>query len=231
MFRRLSGTFLAGIFALLPLIVTLAIIGFIVGKLNDWMGPNSAFGQLFATPGEEGSAGFNLTFYILTFVLAILIILIIGYFARKVTGQRMGGWINHLISKIPFINKVYHSVEQVVGLVNQGDSDSVGALSNVVFARIANTRVIGMLSSSAPVQINGVPHYLVYFPSTPVPATGFNYLIPCDEVEDADISVEEMTKVLLSLGSLGPDIMNQKNPLILDKPRHGPQPGLQQPAD
>ena len=150
-------------------------------------------------------------------MIVILFILLVGFFAQRVTGKRIGGWINHLISKIPFINKVYDSVEQVVSLVNQSDSDAVGALSNVVFAKFANTRVIGMLSSADPVVIGGIPHFLVYFPSTPLPATGFNYLIPCSDVEDANVSVEELTKILLSLGSLGPGIMNKKSPLVLPK--------------
>ena len=82
-------------------------------------------------------------------------------------------------------------------------------------AQIANVRVLGMLSSSDPVLINGVPHYIVYLPSTPIPASGQNMLVPCSDVEDVDISIEELTKILLSLGSLGPGIMGAKSPLIL----------------
>lgn len=219
--KRLSGMFIAGLFAVLPLVVTIAIIGFLADKLNDILGPRSAFGKLFSVTVAQADGSIQEEFstlgYLSSFVIVIMFILLVGFFAQRVTGKRIGGWVNHLISKVPFINKVYSSVEQVVSLVNQGDSDSVGALSNVVFARIANTRVIGMLSSADQIMIGDTPHYLIYFPSTPLPATGFNYLIPCCDVEDADVSVEELTKILLSLGSLGPGIMNKKSPLILSK--------------
>ncbi len=225
MLQRLSGAFIAGLFAILPLVVTAAIIGFLVDKLNSFIGPGSAFGSLFQVTviGPDGSPQqqFSTLGYISSFVLVILFIVLLGLFAQRMTGKRLGKWVNHLISKVPFINKVYSSVEQVVGLVNQGDSDAVGALSNVVFAKIANTKVIGMLSSPDPVLIGDTPHYLIYFPSTPLPATGFNYLIPCSDVEDADVSVEEMTKILLSLGSLGPGIMNAKPQLVLAQRKNG----------
>lgn len=219
--KRLSGMFIAGLFAMLPLVVTIAIIGFLADKLNKILGPGSAFGKLFSVTVTQADGSIQQEFstlgYISSFVIVILLILVVGFFAQRVTGKRIGGWVNHLISKVPFINKVYGSVEQVVSLVNQSDSDAVGALSNVVFAKIANTKVIGMLSSPDSIMIGDTPHYLIYFPSTPLPATGFNYLIPCSDVEDADVSVEELTKILFSLGSLGPSIMNKKQPLVLPK--------------
>jgi uncharacterized membrane protein len=50
----------------------------------------------------------------------------------------------------------------------------------------------------------------VFLPSTPIPASGQNILVPVADVTDAGISVEEMTKILVSLGSLGPGILNQQ---------------------
>lgn len=213
MFKRFMATFFAGLFALLPLVITLSLVGFLVTKLVAWIGPSSAFGQGLAAiyPRLEFT-------YPAGLVIVIVLITVVGYFARRVAGRRIAWFFEWLISRIPFINKVYHSVEQIIGLLQKGQGDAASALSNVVMAHIANVRVLGMLSSSDPVLLNGVPHFIVYIPSTPIPASGQNLLVPCSDVEDVDISMEELTKILLSLGSLGPGIMSAKAQLILPGP-------------
>jgi uncharacterized membrane protein len=215
MLKRFVQAFIAGLFALLPLIITLGVIGFLVNKLVTWLGPASLFGQWMISiyPRLEIT-------YPASFVIVILMISLVGYFARRVTGKRVAWLMDLIISRIPFINKVYHSVEQIVGLLNKGQDDAASALSNVVMANIANIRVLGMLSSPEPVLVNGIPHFIVYLPSTPIPASGQNILVPCTDVEDVDVSVEELTKILLSLGSLGPGIMGEKQPLILPSLRN-----------
>ena len=122
-----------------------------------------------------------------------------------------------LIARIPFINKIYSSADQVVDLFKKKDQDAAAALSNVVLVRFANTRILGMLSNGEPIDIGGVSHYMVYVPSSPVPATGFNYFVPCEDVEDVDVAVEEMTRIIVSLGSLAPGIMNSKPQLFLPR--------------
>jgi uncharacterized membrane protein len=219
MIRRFTATFIAGLFALLPLLITVGLIGFVMGKLNAWLGPQSPFGMWLTTLSSSLALS-----YILSIAIVVLFIWCIGWLARRVTGQRLTRLMDQIIARIPFINKVYKSVEQVVALLNRKDGDAASALSNVVLARIGNVRVLGMLASPHPVVIHGVPHFIVYLPSTPIPASGQNLVVPCADVEDVDISVEELTKILLSLGSLGAGILNSKSPLILPGPIMSPAP-------
>jgi uncharacterized membrane protein len=83
-------------------------------------------------------------------------------------------------------------------------------LSQVALARFANTHVLGMLANSEPVHVGGVPHLFFYMPNTPLPATGNLYLVPAADITVLEMSVEEMTRVELSLGSLGPGVMNKQ---------------------
>jgi len=215
MLRRFSSTFIAGLFAVLPLAVTVFLLVYLVTLVNSWIGPSSAFGGLLRLVSRDNT-WIMVGGYVASLIIVVAVIWIVGYLATRVAGRRIGLIIASLMGRVPFVNKVYSSVEQVVGLLRQGgQSDAAAALANVVFARIANTIVLGMLSSSEVVEINGVPHVMVYFPSSPIPATGFNYLVPESDVWDANISVEDMTKIILSLGSLGPGIMGQRSPLVL----------------
>lgn len=213
MLKRFMATFIAGLFAILPLVITISLVGFLVTKVVAWIGPSSAFGLALASIYPR----LELT-YPASLVLVIVLVTVVGYFARRLAGRRIAWFFEWIISHIPFINKVYHSVEQIVGLMQKGQGDAASALSNVVMAHIANVRVLGMLSSSDPVLVHDIPHFIMYIPSTPIPASGQNILVPCSDVEDVDISVEELTKILLSLGSLGPGIMSSKAQLILPNP-------------
>ena len=47
--RGIVSTFLTGFFTILPIVITLGIIGWMGGKLQQWLGPGSLAG--------EGTAG------------------------------------------------------------------------------------------------------------------------------------------------------------------------------
>lgn len=215
MLRRFSSTFIAGLFAVLPLIVTFALIVYLVTLVNSWIGPASKFGGLLRMVSRDNT-WVMVGCYAMSLIIVVAVIWVVGYLATRVAGRRMGQMVAGLVGRVPFVNKVYSSVEQVVELVRKGGQhDAAAALANVVFARIANTTVLGMLSSPEVVEIDGVAHVMVYFPSSPIPATGFNYLVPKTDVWDANVSVEDMTKIILSLGSLGPSLMNRRTPLAM----------------
>jgi uncharacterized membrane protein len=204
-----TRNFFAGLLALLPLIVTVLVLSWIVGKLLAWFGPDSAFGAAMRALAESlGLPGASLV-YAVCLLLALALITLIGHFARRYTGQRFGAAITALVSRVPFINKIYSSTDQVVALLSRRDGDAARALSHVVIARLGSVRVLGMLASPEPVHLGGSDFHIVFLPSTPIPASGQNILVPVADVEDAGISVEEMTKILVSLGSLGPGILNK----------------------
>lgn len=209
MLRKLGNYFLAGLLALLPLVITVALVGFVYAKLVSWLGPSSPFGQFMLSLADVTALP-PLATYLLTFALVVLVVLGLGSLASRYTGQRIISFFNSLIGRIPFINKVYSSTEQVVQLFNSSSGDSVSALSDVVCARIANTYVLGMLANNQPVRIGDKDYFFFYMPNTPVPATGNLYMIPREDIYNVDVSVEELTRIEVSLGSLGPSVINSR---------------------
>ncbi len=204
--RRFSATFIAGVLAILPLLITIAVVGFVVGKLNDWFGEESLLGRGLHALSEAWGIPPTLN-YAITVAAAIILICAVGYLARRITGKRVGAFITSMVARVPLINKVYTSAEQVIGLLSRKEGQQAAALGNVVLVRVANARCLGILSSPDPVQLADGPYYMVFLPATPVPATGQNLLIPEADLEDINLSVEEMTKIVLSLGSLAPEII------------------------
>ncbi len=212
--RKFAGTFLTGLLAITPFAVTIGLIAFVADALYGFIGPASTFGQ-WLLAAEEALRIPRYVSYPSSIALLVLLIWGIGNTARLYIGRRFREWAEAMISKIPLINKIYSSVDQVLELVTKRDSAAGPALTNVVVARIANTQILGLLAGTDPINIEGVPHFLIYMPNLPVPTTGNAYLVPCCDVLDIDLSAEELTRIMVSLGSLGPGIMNNKQPLVV----------------
>lgn len=230
--RRFTTTFLAGLTAILPLVITVLLIVFIGGYVYAWL--KSLAGlidwisfQLFGTSAPHWIRGLM---YITSLVITIVLIWLLGYLTRLYIGKRLAVWFETIIGKIPLINTLYSSVDQVLDLFTKKGESRAAALSTVVLMRFANTQLLGMLANTDPVEINGVPHFLVYIPSAPMPTSGFNYLAPCTDVTNINITAEELTRVIVSLGSLGPQTMNAKHPLILPVPGEEDLPADAAPA-
>jgi len=56
---------------------------------------------------------------------------------------------------------------------------------------------------------DGKEHLLVFVPNSPFPATGFNMLVPVEQVQVLDMPSEDLLKILMSLGLLGPQLLKK----------------------
>lgn len=206
--KRLGGHFIYGLITLLPLMITFGLIGWIVIKINVVLGKSSWIGNILGKISTQ--IGFSHTaILVLSYLFAILVVALFGYLVRRYAKLRFQDKAKKVMEHFPVLNTVYNTAEQVVGFIGKKD-DQLGSFGEVVMVKYANMMVMGLLSSRKQFEIEGVPHVMIYFPSTPMPATGFNYLIPVDDVLECDLSFEEMSKVLLSLGALAPQVLGDK---------------------
>lgn len=205
MLGKLFATFLAGLLAMLPLIITVSVVGFVYGKLRQWLGPQSRFGKLLQSLSERVDLHPGWA-YCITFSTVVLLITIFGFFAKRATEARFG----RLIERIPIVSTIYDSTQKVVDVLSSRQQQNVpGTLRQVVLAKIANASVLALLSNSQPVVVDGVSYYMVFYPATPIPASGQNYLVPIEDVKKLDMTVEELTQVYVSMGSLAPQLVNK----------------------
>jgi len=206
--KRLGSHFLYGMFTLLPLMITFGLIGWLVIKINELLGKSSWIGHILGKISTRIGFSHSATL-VLSYLLAILTVALFGYLVRRYAKIRFQENAKKLVEHFPVVNTVYNTAEQIVGFISKKDNQ-LGSFGEVVLAKYANMMVMGLLSSRKTFLIDNVPHVMIYFPSTPMPATGFNYLIPVDDVFECDLSFEDMSKVLLSLGALAPQVLGDK---------------------
>lgn len=214
--KNLFRWFVSGLVILLPLGATLILIGWAFNFLDGLIGGQSIFARLWRSFfGWFLSDGTSL---LLGYLFLFVVIVAVGYFARGFAKQQIASFLRDFFGRIPLINKIYHSVEQVIDLWSKKkEGDQISQVGEVVVVQFMNTKALGILSSRKPYMIKGEEHYLVYMPSSPVPATGFNYFFKTNDVFLADLKIDEMTKIIVSLGVLGHEILDENivlKPLI-----------------
>ncbi|HEC21157.1 MAG TPA: DUF502 domain-containing protein [Candidatus Peregrinibacteria bacterium] len=211
--NTLLGHFLSGLAILLPLIITVIILSWIFEILNNLIGFNS----LLSKAGK--SLGYLIPIHpaIIVFVSYLIIIIcvtLLGYYIRGIAHKKIGKSIKNFFNKIPFVGKIYTSTEQAIEILRgQKTKKELSKFGSTVIVNFANTKRIGLLANEQRYSIDGQKYFIVFMPSSPIPATGFLYLVPEKDVRICNIRIEDFSKIVVSLGLLGKQVL----PTNLDK--------------
>jgi len=106
--------------------------------------------------------------------------------------------------------KIYATVGQMVEIFGKKGQSGLDRFGGVGQVRMGNVKVLALLTSAQRYPMaDGREYVLVFVPNSPIPATGFNVLVPVDDFELLDMAVEDLAKVLMSLGLLGSQALRQ----------------------
>jgi uncharacterized membrane protein len=205
--RTLFRLFLTGVAAVLPFIVTVFVVTWVLRLADAYIGPSSSFGRFIVTLVGENQRYLG---FLSGYLVVILLIVLLGFLVTRATVSRIQSNLNVMFSRIPLIGKVYTGVGQVLeifGGKEQGGFERFGGVGEV---RIGNIRMLGLLTSTQRYTMaDGREHFLVFIPNSPIPATGFNILVPVEDFDSIDLAVEDLAKLFVSLGLLGQQVLNK----------------------
>lgn len=208
--KKIFRWFVSGLVVLLPLGATLILLGWAFNFLDQLIGGQSVFAQVWGTLFGWLVVSPRLAVF-LGYIVMFGIIVAVGYFAQGFAKQRLGAALRSFFDRIPIVNKIYRSVEQLIDLWSKKQNgQEMAKIGEVVMVNFMNVKVFGILSSRNSYEMNGEKYYLVYVPSAPVPATGFTYFFKISDVFKCDTKMDDMTKVVVSLGVLGEEVMGDK---------------------
>ena len=189
---------------LLPFVVTIFVVSWIVRFADAYIGPSSSFGLfLLKIVGDSH----KYPGYIVGYLVVVVLIILLGFLVNRATVARVHRAIDSVFAKIPLIGKIYTGVGQVVDVFGKKEqADRFGAVGHV---RIGNAKMLGLLTSTQRYTLeDGREHLLVFVPNSPIPATGFNVLVPQEDFVRLDMTVEDLAKLLMSLGLLGTQVLS-----------------------
>jgi len=189
---------LAGLLVLVPLAITLSVLDWIVGTLDqtllilpsDWH-PDKLLG--FHIPGF----GVLLTFGI---------VLVMGAVASNFLGKKLLSLGNAVLRRIPIVRSIYSSVKQVSDTLFSENGNAFRQALLVQWPR-EGVWTIGFLTGAPGGDVaNHLPgdYVSVYIPTTPNPTGGYFVMLRKTECVELKMSVDEALTYVISMGVVVP---------------------------
>ena len=109
MLNKVKNDFLAGLVIILPIFLTIAILGFLARQVNEKiLNPMlEFFGLYFYNPCWTYAAK------AVGFVITILFVVLIGAATRLILLRKFFGFWEKLLSRVPTIGKIYLTIKQI----------------------------------------------------------------------------------------------------------------------
>lgn len=140
------------------------------------------------------------------FLIGAFLVFLIGFTAANFFGKKLIRALENWFLKFPFIRQIYPAAKQIVDSFISKESP---AFKKVVLAQYPSKGLwaIGFLTNDSfreAMEKTGRELVHVLIATTPSPLTGFLALIPREDIQILDISVEEGVKLVVSGGIVKP---------------------------
>ena len=198
----------AGLLVLAPLGITLWVLQWIVGTLDQtllilpeaWQ-PEKLLGHRI--PG-------------LGVLLALAILLLVGAITSNFVGRKLVSWGDALLHRIPVVRGIYSSVKQVSDTLFSPSGNAFRTAVLVQWPR-PDVWTIGFVTGAPGGEVVmhlGTDFVSVYVPTTPNPTGGYFVMLRRRDCIELKMSVDEALRYVISMGVVVP-----ATPAILTNPR------------
>lgn len=211
--RRLLNVFITGALAALPLAATILIFVWGARVVVDYLGPTSLVGGWLVQLGL-GNTGSELVSYALGVLMVMVLIFLLGLLIETRLRDVLAALLNGIVQRIPIVRSVYDLVKKFVDLFAQRDEEGVRSMSPVWlhFGGVGGAAVLGLLSTPEPVVMGGVAYLAVLVPTAPVPVGGGLLYVPKEWVTPADVGVDGLTSIYVSMGITSNQYLGTRRP-------------------
>ncbi len=194
----LRSYLLAGLVVWLPILITMGVLRFIIDLLDNTVAlipkayqPEQLIGHY--VPG-------------IGVILSLIILLVTGVIVTNYLGQRLVGWGESILDRIPLVRSIYKTVKQVINAVLSTNSEAFRKVVLIEYPR-KGLWTIAFQTGTANTAINNKTKdemISVFIPTTPNPTSGFLIMLPRNDVIELDMSIDEALKFIISLGVMPP---------------------------
>lgn len=222
--RTLLRIFVTGALAALPLAATLLIFVWAANLLIQWLGPESAVGGLMVSIGL-GVGGSEVVGYALGVAIVAGLIFGLGLLVEGGLQRGLAAVLDSLVSRIPLVRSVYELLRKLVALFSHNDAQGDGLRSmSAVWCHFGGPKpegssaALALLGSDVPVLVNGQRCLAVLIPTAPVPVGGGLLYVPEHWITRADIGVEAVTSIYVSMGLTSPQHLPRADAVPIASP-------------
>jgi uncharacterized membrane protein len=191
---HLRNRLLSGLFALVPLVITLLVLRFVAGVTASLLRP---FVRMFLGAGHPVSE------VVISLVGVVVLIYLVGLITAHILGRRVVGLGDSIMLRVPVVRSIYSASKQMVDMFRTSTRANFKSVVMVPFPN-ASVRSVGFVTGTS-VDKAGRRTYRVFVPTTPNPTTGFFLLVDESHVEQTGLAVDDAIRLIMSGGMLAPE--------------------------
>lgn len=204
--------FVTGLVFLLPLVVTIAVIIFLVNFLTQ---PFIGLVSTILTKGHLVNRGFffltseqvvRYTSQLIVLILLFLFTVLLGMITRWFLFHYIFKVGDRILSRIPIVNTVYKTTQDIIKTLFVSDKNTFKQVVMVPFPR-KDIFVLGLIARESPETCSQAANdelISVLVPTTPNPTTGFLLMVKKSDLIHIDMKPEEAIKYIVSCGVIVP---------------------------
>ncbi len=191
--KNLKNTFLTGLFVIVPLVVSVALLVWFFQRVDRLFSPliGGIVRMIHPDIGHIPGTGI---------LAGLVIILVIGFFARNVVGERILNALDRFINRIPWYRTIYSTVKQLTDAFSPDNTRSFKEVVLVDYPR-EGFQAIGFRTGT--VEKEGMMLAVIFVPTNHI-YLGEVLFLPEDKVVRLDMSVEQAVRILVSGGIATP---------------------------
>jgi uncharacterized membrane protein len=196
--QGLRQSFVAGLLALGPLIITFKVLGFVLdlvdGSLGDWL-----------NWGIQRISGSNVHIPGLGILVSLVLVLVVGWLTRLAFFRVVFRWFEALIERVPLVRSLYNASRQIVSPFN---SKEALPFSEVCLAEypMAGRQTLGFIARKKVSPDPGDDRIVVFFPTNHL-HLGYPVILSRRDVQVIDMTVEQAVKFFVSCGVIADEDM------------------------
>jgi uncharacterized membrane protein len=198
---------LAGLLVLVPLAITVGVLDWIVGTLDQTL-------QILPRSWHpDRLIGFHIPGF--GVLLALAIVLLIGAVASNFFGRKLVGWWDALLGRIPIVRSIYSSVKQVSDTLFSENGNAFRKALLIQWPREGVWTIGFQTGTPGGDVVNHLAgEYLsVYVPTTPNPTGGYFVMLKKSDCIELKMSVDEALTYVISMGVVAPGSPATHKPL------------------
>jgi uncharacterized membrane protein len=208
--QRIVQTFIAGLFAILPLALTCFVIGWVIQLLHDLVGPYSIFGRILRSIGMTVTAC-EITAYAFGLAGAVLLVYGLGVLLQYGVGRRWNAAMERTMRRIPILRTLYDASKNLSNVFDTRNNSLQGMTPVMCyFGGSGGAATPALMPTRELVRLGDDDYHVVMIPTAPVPFGGALMCVRADWVKPADFSFDDLIGVYVSMGLTAPDCLGRR---------------------
>jgi len=199
--RLFRNRFIAGLFVVLPIYITYALLKWMYDLLYSNALQPITYGLRHLWGLEDKSVDLNWYLTLLLSSISLLLVITLIYIAGMFFRSRLHQLVNWVLLTVPGVKTIYSVVSKVFDAISNSHQD-VNNFKRVVLVPFPHQgmKAPAFVTSECNDVTTGRTILCVYVPTTPVPTSGYMLLIPQEEVVDLNWDLEETLQAIVSGG-------------------------------